>query len=127
MCRTRLMLLLAALIVVALPVVAAEPSTAEPSNDKTAAASACQRCGDGYCARSCENERTCPADCAPQTAAAAPAARCGKCGDGTCVPQCGETSTSCPADCGGGEPSAMKANAPKCQEPANKQAEPKKE
>ena len=24
------------------------------------------RCGDGYCARSCENERTCPADCAPQ-------------------------------------------------------------
>jgi hypothetical protein len=30
-------------------------------------AAACQRCGDGYCARSCENERTCPQDCAPQT------------------------------------------------------------
>ena len=27
---------------------------------------ACQRCGDGFCARSCENERTCPQDCAPQ-------------------------------------------------------------
>jgi hypothetical protein len=28
-------------------------------------------------------------------------AMCGKCGDGTCVKQCGETATSCPADCGG--------------------------
>ena len=27
------------------------------------AAAACQRCGDGYCARSCENAITCPADC----------------------------------------------------------------
>jgi hypothetical protein len=26
-------------------------------------AAACARCGDGVCARSCENERTCPADC----------------------------------------------------------------
>jgi hypothetical protein len=26
---------------------------------------------------------------------------CGKCGDGACVRQCGETATSCPADCGG--------------------------
>jgi len=24
---------------------------------------ACQRCGDGYCARSCENAQTCPQDC----------------------------------------------------------------
>ena len=24
---------------------------------------ACQRCGDGYCARSCENATTCPRDC----------------------------------------------------------------
>jgi hypothetical protein len=31
-------------------------------------AAACQKCGDGYCARSCENERTCPADCGPSTA-----------------------------------------------------------
>lgn len=29
---------------------------------------ACQKCGDGYCARSCENERTCPQDCGPSTA-----------------------------------------------------------
>jgi hypothetical protein len=28
------------------------------------------------------------------------AAACGKCGDGRCVKQCGETPTSCPADCG---------------------------
>jgi hypothetical protein len=27
----------------------------------------CQRCGDGICAKSCENERTCPQDCKPQT------------------------------------------------------------
>ena len=28
---------------------------------------ACQRCGDGICAKSCENALTCPQDCAPQT------------------------------------------------------------
>ena len=28
-------------------------------------------------------------------------AMCGKCGDGFCNPRCGETPTSCPADCGG--------------------------
>jgi hypothetical protein len=32
----------------------------------------------------------------------AQAARCGRCGDGQCVRQCGETATSCPADCGVG-------------------------
>jgi hypothetical protein len=26
-------------------------------------AGACQRCGDGYCAKSCENQYTCPKDC----------------------------------------------------------------
>ena len=26
-------------------------------------AGACQRCGDGYCARSCESATTCPKDC----------------------------------------------------------------
>ena len=31
-------------------------------------ASACQKCGDGICARSCENERTCPQDCGPRPA-----------------------------------------------------------
>jgi hypothetical protein len=30
---------------------------------QTQTAAACARCGDGVCARSCENERTCPADC----------------------------------------------------------------
>ncbi len=30
---------------------------------QTRTAAACARCGDGVCARSCENERTCPADC----------------------------------------------------------------
>ena len=25
----------------------------------------CQRCGDGYCAKSCENATTCPQDCGP--------------------------------------------------------------
>ena len=28
-------------------------------------AAACQICGDGYCARSCENAQTCPRDCGP--------------------------------------------------------------
>ena len=90
--------------------------TETPSNERVAAAS-CQRCGDGYCAQSCENERTCPADCrstklaAPAPVPAAPAlaaaSRCGRCGDGQCVKSCGETATSCPVDCGGGgEPSA---------------------
>lgn len=32
--------------------------------------SACQKCGDGFCARSCENERTCPQDCGPRPATA---------------------------------------------------------
>ena len=26
-------------------------------------AARCQRCGDGYCAKSCENAQTCPQDC----------------------------------------------------------------
>ena len=30
-------------------------------------ASFCARCGDGICAKSCENAQTCPKDCAPQT------------------------------------------------------------
>lgn len=31
--------------------------------DQPQEAAACQRCGDGYCARSCENAQTCPKDC----------------------------------------------------------------
>ena len=104
----------------------AAPAFAEsPGSDRVTTAS-CQRCGDGYCAPSCENERTCPADCkstklaapavapsptvpavAPSPAASSAAARCGRCGDGQCVKSCGETATTCPVDCGGGgEPSS---------------------
>jgi hypothetical protein len=88
-------------------ITAAEPETGA-GKDRVAAAS-CQRCGDGYCAPSCENERTCPADCRATklaTPAPAPAAkgaatvRCGRCGDGQCVKSCGETAQTCPADCG---------------------------
>ena len=34
-------------------------------------AGACQRCGDGYCAKSCENKYTCPQDCGGSTATTA--------------------------------------------------------
>jgi hypothetical protein len=30
-------------------------------------AGACQICGDGYCAKSCENKYTCPRDCGGST------------------------------------------------------------
>lgn len=43
--------------------VAAVNRNSGESNGRTA----CQRCGDGYCAKSCENAQTCPQDCAPQT------------------------------------------------------------
>lgn len=38
------------------------------------------------------------------------AASCGKCGDHFCNPRCGETATSCPADCAG-VPSGAEATA----------------
>lgn len=38
---------------------AVDKSRGEPQQS----AASCQRCGDGYCARSCENAQTCPADC----------------------------------------------------------------
>jgi len=34
-------------------------------------AGACQRCGDGYCAKSCENKYTCPQDCGTSTGSTA--------------------------------------------------------
>ena len=37
------------------------PGRADIGVERTAAA--CAICGDGVCARSCENERTCPRDC----------------------------------------------------------------
>ncbi len=96
-----------------------------PADQSTAVASRCQRCGDGYCARSCENEFSCPADCAPQTSVAA---RCGKCGDGQCVRSCGETPESCPVDCGGTpDPSATTATNTKDCEANTKKADVKKD
>jgi hypothetical protein len=113
----RMLLSLSLFLIVLVPfAVAVEPET-NAGTAKVAAAS-CQRCGDGYCAPSCENERTCPADCrSTKLVAPAPAptpvasARCGKCGDGQCVKSCGETALSCPIDCGGGgEPSVASSS-----------------
>ena len=118
-------------------VIADEPQ-ASGEKGRVAVAS-CQRCGDGYCAPSCENERTCPADCRSTKLAALPApstptpaaapARCGKCGDGQCVKSCGETAQSCPIDCGGGgEPStagAATAQAIECTATPDGAAKPK--
>jgi hypothetical protein len=36
----------------------------DKSGSETGRAS-CQICGDGFCAKSCENAQTCPRDCAP--------------------------------------------------------------
>jgi hypothetical protein len=41
-------------------------------------------------------EMSSPAEFAPTTEVN----MCGRCGDGQCVKSCGETATSCPADCG---------------------------
>lgn len=41
------------------PASTADKSRGEPQQE----AASCQRCGDGYCARSCENAQTCPQDC----------------------------------------------------------------
>ena len=125
-----LCLLLIALF--ALPVVADQAKSDPPKNETTAAAapateqptavsSRCQRCGDGYCARSCENEFTCPADCAPKTAAAT---RCARCGDGVCARSC-ENENTCPADCRSTKANASSEPAPKC-EAVKKPAEEKK-
>lgn len=130
--RPVVLCLVVAALFIALPVAAEETAQTAPrqsvvvgsgEGQSVAAASRCQKCGDGYCARSCENEFTCPTDCAPKTAAA----RCGKCGDGRCVPQCGETATSCPADCGATESVAANDDAPACgssTEAASTQAKP---
>ncbi len=108
-------------LILAVPLTSAVDPEVDALKSRAEAAS-CQRCGDGYCAPSCENERTCPADCrSTRLAAPAPApvpsvsvARCGRCGDGQCVKSCGETAQSCPVDCGGGgEPSAAPTGTPK--------------
>jgi hypothetical protein len=56
----------ATLIAVALAAVSigfGAASAIERTRGEQQGAAACQRCGDGYCARSCENAQTCPADC----------------------------------------------------------------
>jgi hypothetical protein len=94
-------------VLVCVPVAIADQQEAAAAATERVEASSCQRCGDGYCAPSCENERTCPADCkSTKVAAPAPApepvaaSKCGRCGDGHCVKSCGETPESCPIDCG---------------------------
>jgi hypothetical protein len=106
---TRPLFALALLLVLCAAIATASQKSVGPGEKDLVNASSCQRCGDGYCAPSCENERTCPADCrATKLVAPAPApapaavssSRCGKCGDGQCVKSCGETPQSCPIDCG---------------------------
>ena len=41
----------------------AASTTDKSTVERQQSAASCQRCGDGYCARSCENAQTCPADC----------------------------------------------------------------
>lgn len=60
--KVRLLVLTLCLVVVALVAVATE--NVQSSSDQTTL-SACARCGDGVCARSCENEFSCPRDCGP--------------------------------------------------------------
>ena len=52
----------ASLIAVALAAIGFGAVSAVNPNIEPKAA-ACQRCGDGYCAKSCENAQTCPQDC----------------------------------------------------------------
>lgn len=46
---------------------------ADTSGPDSQEAARCQRCGDGFCAKSCENAQTCPQDCAPQPSASSTA------------------------------------------------------
>jgi hypothetical protein len=54
---------------IALALAAASIGIGVAAIDKTSAETQgtnfCQRCGDGFCAKSCENAQTCPRDCAP--------------------------------------------------------------
>jgi len=71
----------------------------QPTSGKACATetTACGRCGDGQCVKSCgETATSCPQDCGVESIQLV----CGKCGDGRCTPQCGETAQSCPKDCG---------------------------
>ena len=55
----RILLIVAAVLAIAFGAISSGmfAGGAEPT------AGACQRCGDGYCAKSCENKNTCPQDC----------------------------------------------------------------
>jgi hypothetical protein len=63
--RSRLLLTLAGALVFGTAAVLFVNSDTACALGVSVTAGACQKCGDGYCARSCENERTCPRDCAP--------------------------------------------------------------
>jgi hypothetical protein len=58
-------MLLISVAIIAITVVSGFDFRPGNASHKQFQASACQKCGDGYCARSCENERTCPQDCGP--------------------------------------------------------------
>lgn len=49
---------------------APQPAVVNPATETKQAV--CQICGDGYCAKSCENEFTCPKDCKPSPSRTAP-------------------------------------------------------
>jgi hypothetical protein len=53
----------ATLIAIALAAVGFGAASTIDSSIIEQKAAACQRCGDGYCAKSCENAQTCPQDC----------------------------------------------------------------
>ena len=58
------------LIAVALAAASIGLGVANTSSPELQEAARCQRCGDGFCAKSCENAQTCPQDCAPQPSTA---------------------------------------------------------
>jgi hypothetical protein len=61
------------LIAVALAAASIGLGVANTSGPESQEAARCQRCGDGVCAKSCENAQTCPQDCAPQPIASSTA------------------------------------------------------
>lgn len=58
------------LIAVALAAASIGLGVANTGSPESQEAARCQRCGDGFCAKSCENAQTCPQDCAPQPSTA---------------------------------------------------------
>ena len=59
----RILLIVAAVLVIAFGAI----SFGRLAGGVETTAGACQICGDGYCAKSCENKYTCPRDCGGST------------------------------------------------------------